>query len=99
MDGIGGSVKRMVYQDVMSGKKCTNATDFTSLIQAKDTNIIIEELLTSDIEHAIRNLQLLFENAKAVPNIQKLHSITVLKTNEIECKVYSNSTEKTVVHF
>ncbi|CAM4825614.1 unnamed protein product [Rotaria magnacalcarata] len=98
-DGIGGSVKRMIYQDVMSGKRCTNAADFTRLIQERDTPIIIEELLTTDIEDAAENLKFLFENVKAVPNIQKLHSITVLKTNEIECKVYSNSTEKTVIHF
>ncbi|CAM4950461.1 unnamed protein product [Rotaria socialis] len=74
----------------MSGKRCTNAADFTRLIQARDTPIIIEELLTTDIEDAAENLKFLFENVKAVPNIQKLHSITVLKTNEIECKVYSN---------
>ncbi|CAF4475622.1 unnamed protein product, partial [Rotaria socialis] len=83
-DGIGGSVKRMIYQDVMSGKRCTNANDFTCLIQARNTPIIIEELSTSDIEDAVKNLKLLFENVKAVPNIQKLHSMTVLKTNEIE---------------
>ena len=99
VDGIGGNVKRMVYQDVMSGKRCTNANDFTRLIQARNTPIIIEELLTADIEDAVENLQLLFENVKAVPNIQKLHSVTVLKTNEIECKLYSNSNEKTAVHF
>ena len=83
----------------MSGKRCTNATDFTLLIQIRDAPIIIEELLTTDIEDAVENLQVLFENVKAVPNIQKLHSTTVLKANEIECKIYSNSTEKIVVHF
>ncbi|CAF4951229.1 unnamed protein product, partial [Rotaria sp. Silwood1] len=52
----------MVYQDVMSGKRCTNATDFVRLIQDKTTPIIIEELLTTKIEYANKTLKLLFDD-------------------------------------
>jgi len=89
----------MAYQNVMAGKRCTNASDFVHLIQHKNTSIIIEELLTSEIEDTRPVLDLLFDNVKAVPNIQKIHSVNVLCPNEIECKLYSSSTEKTVVRF
>jgi hypothetical protein len=89
----------MIYQDVMAGKKCRNATDFVRLIQDKNTPIIIEELLATEIEDAYETLKSLFDNVKPVPNVQKVHSVTVLKLNEIECKIYSNSAEKVVVHF
>ena len=74
VDGVGGSVKRMVYQDIMAGKRCTDASDFVNLIQDRNSSILIEELLISEIEGAQKALELLFDNVKAVPNIQKVHS-------------------------
>jgi hypothetical protein len=44
VDGVGGSVKRMVYHDVMAGKKCRNPSDFVRLIQDRNKSIIIGEL-------------------------------------------------------
>ena len=99
VDGIGGSVKRMVYQDVMAGKQCHNASDFVALIRDKKTSIIVDELLISDIEAAHAYLTSLFQDVKAVPSIQKVHSMTVVDVDEINCKIYSNSVKTTVVHF
>ena len=61
--------------------------------------IITEELLTSEIEDGHKGLQLLFENVKGVQDIQKVHSMKVLDLNKIACKIYSLSTQKTVVVF
>lgn len=89
----------MVYQDVMVGKRCRNAKDFINLIQAKKGSIITEELSRGEIEEGQKDLQSLFENVKAVPDIQKTHSMKVLDLNKIECKIYSLSAQRTVVHF
>jgi len=99
VDGVGGTVKRMVYHDCMAGKKCRNASDFAHLIQARDTSIIIEELLVNDIKNAEKELISLFDNVKCVPNIQKVHSMNVIDLDVIEYKTYSNSTEKKTFHF
>ncbi|CAF2062197.1 unnamed protein product, partial [Rotaria magnacalcarata] len=99
VDGIGGSVTRMVYQDVMAGKHCHNASDFVALIRDKKTSIIVDELLISDIEAAHAYLTSLFQDVKTVPSIQKVHSMTVVDVDEISCKIYSNSVKKIVVHF
>ncbi|CAF4028480.1 unnamed protein product [Rotaria magnacalcarata] len=86
VDGIGGSVTRMVYQDVMAGKHCHNASDFVALIRDKKTSIIVDELLISDIEAAHAYLTSLFQDVKTVPSIQKVHSMTVVDVDEISCR-------------
>lgn len=83
----------------MAGKRCHNASDFVALIRDRKTSIIVDELLISDIEATREYLTSLFQNVKAVPSIQKVHSMTLVDVDEISCKVYSNSVKKTVVHF
>src|SRR4051812_15032653 len=99
MDGVGGAIKRIVYQEVMVGKQCRNAHDFVNLIEQKNTSILIDELLTSEIKHGRDGLKLIFDKVKAVPSIQKVHSMTVVDIDKIECKVYSHSEKKPVVNF
>ncbi|CAF1437694.1 unnamed protein product [Rotaria sordida] len=99
VDGIGGSVKRMVYQDVLVGKRCRNANDFLHLIEQKNTSFVIDELSPDEIEHGRDGLGLIFNQVKAVPNIQKVHSMTVIDIHKIECKIYSYSDKKTIVNF
>ena len=96
VDGIGGSVKRMVYQDVMVGETCRCAKDFIRLIKNKSTAFIIEELSTSVIKDAHVKLKNLFDSAKPIPNIQQLHSMAIIGVDELECKIYSNSAKKVI---
>lgn len=99
VDGIGGTVKRTVYGEVMSGKRCNNASDFVRLIKDKGTAVIINELTTDDIDDAQEKLQDLFDNVKPVPNIQKLHSMCVAGVDTLKCKMYSNSAKHVTVYF
>ena len=99
MDGLGGTIKRMVYQEIMTGKRCKNAADFLILIKQKDTSVFIDELPTNEIQDAHETFGPLFSNVRPVPGIQKVHSMTVIDINKIECKFYANSKEKTVVNF
>jgi len=93
----------MVYQEVMAGKRCTSSKDFVQIIEQKSNVIVIDELSKSDINHGRDSLRVLFDEVKPVPNIQKVHSMTVIDIDKIECKVYSNSTKKNnnefLVHF
>ncbi|CAF1431743.1 unnamed protein product, partial [Adineta steineri] len=79
----------------MSGKRCRNAKDFLHLIEQKNSLIIIDELSPDEIELGRDELGLVFNQVKAVPNIQKVHSINVIDIDKIECKIYSNSDKKT----
>ncbi|CAF4355081.1 unnamed protein product, partial [Rotaria sordida] len=44
-------------------------------------------------------LQAFFSNTLSVKNIQKLHSVTIVQQDNIECRLYDYSTEKWTVHF
>ena len=99
MDGLGETIRRMVYQEIMSGKRCKNAVDFLTLIKQKTTSVFMDELLMNEIEDAHITLGQLFSNVRPVPDIQKVHSMTVIDINKIECKFYANSKEKTIINF
>ena len=98
VDGLGGTIKRMVYQEIMSGKRCKNAVDSLTLIKQKTTSVFIDELLMNEIEDAHIALGQLFSNIRSVPDIQKVHSMTVIDINKVECKFYANSKEKTIIN-
>ena len=89
----------MAYQDVMVGKVCKNAQDFVRLISAKNTSIIVHEIVANDIENMEKKLSSLFLETQPIPEIQKLHSMTAIDVDKVECRVYSYSLQKTVVCF
>ncbi|CAF1533649.1 unnamed protein product, partial [Didymodactylos carnosus] len=66
VDGVGGTAKRLVYEDVMVGKTCRNAADFVRLLEDKNTPIILSELLPSEIDDAENELKPTFDNVKLV---------------------------------
>ena len=81
----------MVHQAILSGQVCLNAQDFVTIARSKTTVIHVEEILESEVEGAQEELEEMFNNVKAVPGIQKVHSVTVLDVNLIQCKHYSQS--------
>ena len=83
----------------MSGKRCKNAVEFLTLIKQKTTSVFIDELLMNEIEDAHITLRQLFSNVRSVPDIQKVHSMTVIDINKVECKFYANSKEKIIINF
>ena len=89
----------MIYQEIMSGKRCKNAVNFLTLIKQKTASVFIDELLMNEIEDAHITLGQLFSNVRPVPDIQKVHSMTVIDINKVECKFYANSKEKTIINF
>ena len=79
-------------------KKCIELYDFS--YTKKNTSVPIDELLIMNkIQGARKTLRSLFFNIKSIPDIQKVHSITVIDINKVECKFYANSHEKTIVSF
>jgi hypothetical protein len=63
VDGIGGNVKRLVWQQILTKKdKCENAADFVSIAKTKTKVIIIEEITQKDIDKSTTQLQTFFSN-------------------------------------
>ncbi|CAF1442411.1 unnamed protein product [Rotaria sordida] len=72
VDAIGGSVKRIVWQQILTKKdKCENATDFINIAKTKTKAIIIDEITQEDIDKSKAQLQAFFSNTLSV-QISKL---------------------------
>ena len=48
VDAIGGIVKRMVWQEIMTKKQCCSATDFARIAKTKTKTIILNEISQTD---------------------------------------------------
>ena len=87
------TTKRMVYLEIMTSKRCKNAANFMLLVKQKNTSLLINELSMNEIQDANNTLGSLFSG------IQKVHSMTDIDINKVECKFYANSKEKIIINF
>jgi hypothetical protein len=99
VDAIGGIVKRMVWQEIMTKKQCRSATDFVSIAKTKTKTIVLDEISQTDIDTAKLKLQQLFARTKSVKDTQKLHSVIAIRADVIECRMYGDATSKWTVFF
>ncbi|CAF0950722.1 unnamed protein product [Didymodactylos carnosus] len=99
VDGIGGILKRLVWSEMMAGKRCTSASDFVQICNEKTKIIIAGEITNAQIDVTIAKLSHMFDQTCSVPVIRKQHSIKVLHKNIIECSSYTNCTQTFVFTF
>jgi hypothetical protein len=99
VDAIGGTVKRMVWKEIMVKKQCRSATDFVLIAKRKTNNIIIDEISQGEIDAAKSKLQSLFAKTKSVKDTQRLHNVIAIREDVIECRMYCDATSKWTVFF
>ncbi|CAF4499224.1 unnamed protein product, partial [Didymodactylos carnosus] len=92
VDGIGGTVKRMIWQEMMTKKQCKTAADFVPLAKSKTNIIILCEMAQGAIDASEQKLKQLFDGTKAVRNTQKLHNVIAVRQDVIECRSFGGST-------
>ncbi|CAF1346632.1 unnamed protein product [Rotaria sordida] len=95
VDGVGGSVKRLVWKGVMA-KQCiiSNANDFAHYATAVAKNIIIIYVDVQDIKFQSSLLDQRWDQVRAVPNTLQIHYVKALSLYNIEVKTFSKSTDK-----
>ncbi|CAF1573778.1 unnamed protein product [Adineta ricciae] len=91
VDGIGGSLKRLVYLAILSGLQCKSAADFVKIGRSKTAIISIDEIEQHEIDDSKTQLEHIFKSVKPVPETKKIHSIKAIGDNIVEYKYYSNS--------
>jgi hypothetical protein len=99
VDGIGGSVKRLVWSAILAGGVCRSAEDFIKLAKKKTKKIILIEILRSDIDDSKTKLENLFKTAKCIPETLKMHSVKVVDENELEFRYYSTCSQKKTITY
>ncbi|CAM4848043.1 unnamed protein product [Rotaria magnacalcarata] len=67
VDGIGDTVKRLVWQQILTKKeKCEKAVDFVNIAKSKTKVIIIDEITQEDIDKSTSELHSFFSNTASV---------------------------------
>ena len=94
VDGIRGTVKRLVWSSILAGSVCRSAEDFIQLAMKKTDKIILLKIKISDINMSKTKLESIFKTVKTVPETQKMHSVTVIDNNTLELRYYSTCSEK-----
>ena len=95
VDGVGGTVKRLVWRDVIA-KQCVirNAYDFVQYATAIVTNI---NIILIDAQHIKAQSSLLdqrWNGIRTIPNTLKIHYVKSLSPYNVEVRPFSKSNEK-----
>lgn len=99
VDGVGGILKRIVWQEIMTGKACSSADDFVKICREKTKmiSVIFVRQLQFDVTKSV--LENTFMKTSTFFGIQKQHHIKALHKNVIEYACYSTSDNKYVFRF
>ena len=99
VDGIGGTLKRLVWMENMAGMRCSSARDFVDICNQKTKTIIVGMVQQAQFDTTEALLVDTFKVIPGLPEIQKQHHIKVLHKDVIEYDKYSTSTDKHVFKF
>ena len=78
VDGIGGTAKRVVAKEVMSGKaEVQTSQQFANVAKSKCPNMTIIHVDKVDIVESIAELDKVLEGIRAIPNTKRMHRLSV----------------------
>jgi hypothetical protein len=99
VDSIGGTLKRLVWMEILAGVHCSSAQDFVDICRQKTKTIIVGLVQQAQFDVTLITLEKTFEKLAAVPDIQQQHYINVLHKDVIEYALYATRKEKYVFRF
>ena len=99
VDGIGGTVKRLVWSAVLAGEVCRSAEDFVKIAKKKTKKVILIEITKNNIDNSKAKLESIFKTAKLVPETLKMHSVKVVDDDTLEFRYYSTESRKKTIKY
>ncbi|CAF3259812.1 unnamed protein product [Rotaria sp. Silwood2] len=99
VDGIGGTVKRLVWSAILAGEVCRSAEDFIKIAKKKTKKVILIEITKNNIDTSKNKLESIFKTAKSIPETLKMHSVKVVDNNTLEFRYYSSCFQKKTVKY
>ena len=99
VDGVGGTLKRLVWMEIMTGARCSSAQEFVDICHRKQTATVVGFVQQAQFDATKVSLERTFQTIPGIPGIQRQHHITVLLMNVIEYARYSSSEHKYVFRF
>ncbi len=71
VDGVGGTIKRLVYRAILSGQQCSSAAQFVKIAQSKTDTINVIELEDVHIENSKAKVEKNFQSIKTITETKK----------------------------
>ena len=99
VDGTSGTLKRLVWMEIMAGVRCSSAKDFVTICNQKTKAITVAMVQQAQFDTTKAMLVDTFTVIPGLPKIQKQHHVKVLHKDVIEYAKYSTSTDKYVSKF
>jgi hypothetical protein len=99
VDGIGGTLKRPVWLEILAGKRCSSAEGFVKISRVKTKAISVILVRQAQLDVTKTTLAKVFSNISNITNLQKQHSIKVLQKDIIQIARYSTSDDQCVFLF
>lgn len=99
VDGLGGTLKRLVWLDIMAGVRCSSAKDFVDICHQKSKSVIVDFVQQAQHDATKALLENTFKTISGIPGIQKQHHINILHKDIVEYAQYTTSENKYVFRF
>ena len=99
VDGIGGTVKRLVWSAVLAGGSCRSAEDFIKIARNKTNKINLFEITMADVDYSKVKLENIFKTTISIPQTLKMHSVKVVDKNTLEFRYYSMCSQKQTINY
>ena len=94
MDGIGATIKRLVWHSTMAGEIVDNAKDFAERAKRKTDKIKVILILDEDIKSVVPELDQRWKNITTLPGTKGLHWIKPLNICTASYKTYYKCAEE-----
>ena len=99
VDGIGGTVKRLVWLTVLAGGSCRSAEDFIKIARNKTNKINLFEITKADVDYSKVKLENIFKTTISIPQTFKIHSVKVVDKNTLEFRYYSMCSQTQTINY
>ena len=99
VDGIGGTVKRLVWSAVLAGGSCRSAENFIKIARNKTNKINLFEITKADVDYSKVKLENIFKTTISIPQTLKMHSVKVVDKNTLEFRYYSMCSQKQTINY
>ena len=99
VDGIGGTVKRLLWLAVLAGGSCRSAEDFIKIVRNKTNKINLFEITKADVDYSKVKLENIFKTTISIPQTLKMHSVKVVDKNTLEFRYYSMCSQKQTINY
>ena len=93
VDSIGGTLKRLVRMEIMTGLICSSATEFVDIYCRRTRTIIVNLVQQAQVDATRITLEITFKRIFGIPDVRQQHHTNVLHQDVVEYALYATRNE------